>query len=79
MAELASLDQASESALQDLERRSGAWMLAYSPGELGEPPPYAARLTPATLDQGSLSQLQDLERRTGACIVAYERIEADRE
>lgn len=73
MAAIAALDPAAERELEELERDTGAWLVAYAPTAASEPPPgYAGRLRPAHLDQQTLDKLRRLEQRTGSVIVAYE-------
>ena len=77
MAELATLDAKHEALLRDLERETGAWLVAYTPPDHGEratAPRFAGRLSPAPLDKPSVLRLQELERQAGCCVVAYEPI-----
>ena len=74
MARVATLDPAQEAQLRDLERETGAWLVAFAPlarGGQDAPPAFARRLKPAQLDQTAVSRLRDLERRAGLCVVAY--------
>lgn len=78
MAELATLDADTEAALREVERETGAWLVAYAPspaGGLEDTPGFVERLEPAQMDEHALVQLRDLERRTGCRIVAYTPVE----
>ncbi|HET7768499.1 MAG TPA: hypothetical protein VFN74_06955 [Chloroflexota bacterium] len=77
MAELATLDTKHEAQLRELERETGAWMVAFAPPDAGQratAPGFAGRLTPAPLDGTALQRLQALERQAGCCVVAYRPI-----
>lgn len=74
MTTLATLDPTKEELLQQVERESGAWLLAYDPSaaQAGAPPSYAEGLTPARLDAQQVERLRTLEQQTGTVIVAYQ-------
>jgi hypothetical protein len=73
MAELAILNPTDEDRLRQIERETGAWLIAYAPSPSPDEsaPGFTQRLTPASLAEEALRRVQDLEQRTGYRVVAY--------